>query len=344
MVNPEINSSEQQLSNESKIGVNQEEMLGYLKTRPIYSPEDNKRLSSLSLEELKEEYDSVKTIESLAGLSVDEPESVQIESEPQPITGIFKPRLVFSRPFDLKDRMLELAREQSKIAYREKELEKKFNIRIRRGQLVEAENLEAYRTLESVLLLLPASSFERVSFKPGLANGVRENGSVVDFKFSISENELHDYLVKTFKVDTVEEKSQIADSVATEVPLKEPEAIPSLDLQEPKPIPAKAESETRAKILKFRNATDLLKDKLGPKYKEFMQGTIGMQARSLNRIQNLPTTEFLSYYDHNQISPTQKEEYKTLTERLNDFLTTHPDLKKELEQETIKDVLLKLAA
>lgn len=94
-----------------------------------------------------------------------------------------------------------------------------------------------------------------------------------------------------------------------------------------------------------KKTSDALKELMQKQYKQFMKEDLNLDARSLNKIQSLKTTEFMSFYTNNETSPALLKEYKGLADTINKYLENGGyNRREDFKEESIRKILLRIAA
>ncbi|MBX4187530.1 MAG: hypothetical protein KW793_00120 [Candidatus Doudnabacteria bacterium] len=125
--------------------------------------------------------------------------------------------------------------------------------------------------------------------------------------------------------------------------------IPIRDIIEPGSVDATLIDTEFDKVLEQlsdkKKTTDALKELMQKQYKVFMNEELKLDARSLNKIQDMQTTEFMSFYNNPETSPAQLREYKGVADTVNKFLETSSFSKQEIyKRDSIRKILLRIAS
>lgn len=93
-----------------------------------------------------------------------------------------------------------------------------------------------------------------------------------------------------------------------------------------------------------KQSSDALRHILNKDYKPFMEDTLNISARELNKWQSRKVTDFMEYYAHDELSPKQLKEFKGLADSINSFLSkTSPEQARLIKGDSMRNFLVRLA-
>jgi hypothetical protein len=120
-----------------------------------------------------------------------------------------------------------------------------------------------------------------------------------------------------------------------------PESMPDAS-----PIPSEVEFDKAYHALDGeKKASDALKKLLHKDYKPFMKDIVNLDARDLNKIQEMRVTDFLILRDHEETPPSLRNAYKGLSDKIEEYLKTKgPDKISAFKGESVRKLLIRLAS